>query len=136
MAVDEFFEFEPGDRAPPPVRTRAFVISDPNALLVAFHLDDPNPERLRAPLVERDRVVGNQDFVQVEVDTDGLGRTSRFFRANPRGVIGDGLYSEAIGDDDLAPDYPFEVVTRRTAQGWAAVFRIPLGALPSPNRVR
>jgi hypothetical protein len=129
LKMERFVEVTPSDNGPPPVRSVGYLIRDARALYVALHLQDPQPDRIRAPFVERDRVFGDQDLVQVEVDAVGDGQASRFFRVNPRGVQGDGVYSESAAADDFAPDFRYDSLARLTAEGWVAVLRIPLASL-------
>jgi hypothetical protein len=131
--MDRFVEVAPADNRPPPVRSVGYLIRDARALYVALHMEDPQPGRIRAPFVERDRVFGDQDLVQVEVDAVGDGQASRFFRVNPRGVQGDGVYSESAGADDFAPDFRYDSLARVTADGWVAALRIPLASLALPS---
>jgi len=133
LKLVRFFEIFPGDGGAPPVETRASLIRDGDALFVAVHASDPEPGRIRAPLVDRDRVFTDQDFIQVEIDPLGQGRSSRLFRVNPRGVQGDGVYDETVGIDDFSPDFRYESVARRTATGWTVALRIPRPSLPAPG---
>jgi hypothetical protein len=129
LKMGRFVEVSPADNGPPPVRSVGYLIRDASALYVAVHMEDPQPGRIRAPFVERDRVFGDQDLVQVEVDAVGDGQASRLFRVNPRGVQGDGVYSESAGADDFAPDFRYDSLARVTANGWVAALRIPLASL-------
>jgi hypothetical protein len=133
LRMDRFVEVAPADNGPPPVRSVGYLIRDARALYVALHMQDPQPGRIRAPFVERDRVFGDQDLVQVEVDAVGDGQASRLFRVNPRGVQGDGVYSESAGADDWAPDFRYDSLARVTADGWVAVLRIPLASLAAAS---
>ena len=136
LQIAAFWQTAPVEEAEPPVRTMAYLVRDADALYVAFHLEDPRPEEIRAPFGDRDAVRSDQDFVQVEIDAEGSGRSARLYRVNPRGVQTDGVFSEATQQDDLAPDFTFETLTRITPGGWVAAFRIPLVELGMPKRSR
>jgi len=130
LVLAHFYEILPHDNTPAAVQTRARIIRDDRALFATIWMEDPDPRQLRAPLVERDQVTAEQDLVQLEVDAVGDGRSSRLFRVNPRNVQADGVYVESTGLDDFSPDFAFESETRIVADGWMAVFRVPLSSLP------
>jgi hypothetical protein len=88
-----------------------------------------DPSLIRAPFVRRDRVAAGQDYVQFFIDPLGTRRFAQVFRVNVQGVQTDGLVNEATGTEDDAPDFPFDVATRRTAEGWQAELRIPWSSL-------
>src|SRR5262249_6396134 len=67
--IDDFVEFFKGDNTPPPVHTSAWVAYDSRFFYVAFRCDDPNAAAIRAPFVDRDRVLPDQDYVTVMLDT-------------------------------------------------------------------
>lgn len=133
LRVDRFYDIAPGDNAEPPAATVAWLGYDSRFLYVAFRADDPRPERIRAPYVSRDRIFGDQDFVQVDVDTRDDGKSATLFRVNARGIQADGVYTESSGADDFAPDFDFESAARLTPTGWQVEMRIPLSALRYPR---
>src|SRR5512140_2548220 len=55
--IDRFYETNPGDNTPPPVRTTAWITYDDRYLYIAVKCDDPAPGKIRAPFVERDDVI-------------------------------------------------------------------------------
>jgi len=63
------------------------------------------------------------------IDPVGNRKFAHFFRVNPRGAIGDGLYNEDSGAEDFSPDFDFEVATAPFEGGWAVEFRIPFSSL-------
>ena len=126
--VERFYEIAPGDRGEPPVRTVGLLGYDSAFLYVGARCYDPEPAKIRAPLVERDRVF-NQDLVQIDLDARDEGRWSMIFRVNPRGVQADAVWDEAAGYDDFSPDFHWESATRLDERGWTAEMRIPLSTL-------
>lgn len=127
-SVEHFFEIAPGDNVDPPVKTVGLLAYDAEFLYVGVRCQDPEPSRIRAPYVERDRVT-DQDLVQIDLDARDEGRWSMIFRINPRGVQADGVFDEATGVDDFSPDFHFESAARITAEGWTAELKIPLSTL-------
>lgn len=130
--VDRFYEIVPGDNVEPPVATVGLLAYDSEYLYVGVRCQDPDPSRIRAPFVERDRVA-NQDLVQIDLDARDEGRWSMIFRINPRGVQADGVFDEAVGVDDFSPDFHFESAARITPEGWSAEMKIPLSSLRYPG---
>lgn len=129
--IDEFVEYFRGDNTAPPANTVGYIAYDSEAVYVAFHADDPRPEHIRAPLVDRDKVRGDQDYVAVLLDTLNDGRSGVAFRVNPRGVQTDSVVSDG-NEEDFSPDFFYQAVARRTATGWSAEMRIPLSSLRYP----
>ena len=127
--LDRFWELAPQDKVEAKVRTEARVARDDHALYVAVRAFDPDMSQLRAPFARRDNVLRDQDMIVLNVDPVGNRKFAHFFRVNPRGSVGDGLYNEDSGSEDFSPDFEFEVVTGRFEGGWTAEFRIPFSSL-------
>jgi hypothetical protein len=127
--VDEFWESSPQANIPAKVRTEARFLYDRQALYVGVRAFDPDMSRLRAPFARRDNVLSDQDMIVLFIDPVGNRKFAHFFRVNPRGSIGDGLYNDDTSTEDFSPDIEFEVVTGRFDGGWTAEFRIPFSSL-------
>ena len=130
--IEAFVEYYRGDNTEPPAKTIGRIAYDAEALYVAFTSDDPRPREIRAPLVDRDKVLGDQDYVAVLLDTLNDRRSGVAFRVNPRGVQTDSVVNDATGEEDFSPDFFYQAVARRTATGWSAEMRIPLSSLRYP----
>ena len=126
---DRFWQLFPQDKVPAPVRTEVRFAYDNQALYVAVRAHDPDVGQLRAPFTRRDKVFSDQDMIVVNIDPVGNRKFAHFFRVNPRGSIGDGLYNEDTGTEDFSPDVEFDVATGRFEGGWTAEFRIPFASL-------
>lgn len=136
--MTEFYEYRPRDAVPAKYPTEVRIAYDKHALFLGLTAHDPDPSRLDAPLVRRDRVEGTQDLFAVHIDPAGTRKFAQIFRVNAAGAIGDGLFNEDTTNEDYSPDFEFEVRTARTATGWTAEFRIPFSSLrysdpPSPT---
>ena len=129
QVYDRFWEVFPSDNIEARVRTEMRIAFDGAALYVAVHAFDPNPGDLRAPFARRDNVLADQDMLVLFVDPVGNRKFAHFFRVNPRGSVGDGLFNEDSQSEDFSPDFEFDVVTGRFAGGWTAEFRIPFSSL-------
>src|SRR5688572_3529707 len=131
--IETFVEYFRGDNTSPPAKTIGFLAYDAQAVYVAFLATDPSPRAIRAPLVDRDKVLGDQDYVAILIDTQNDRRSGVAFRVNPRGVQTDSVVNDANGEEDFSPDFFYEAVARRTPEGWAAEMRIPLASLRYPS---
>jgi hypothetical protein len=131
--IDGFVEYYTGDNGAPPAQTVGLLAYDELAVYVAFMADDPRPADIRAPLVDRDKVLGDQDYVAILIDTLNDRRSGVAFRVNPRGVQTDSVVNDANGLEDFSPDFFYEAVARRTERGWTAEMRIPLASLRYPS---
>ena len=129
QAFDRFWSVSPQDGEPARVKTEVRFAYDRSALYVAVRAWDPDPSRLRAPFARRDNVLADQDMIDVFVDPVGNRKFAHFFRVNPNGSIGDGLYNEDTATEDFSPDLEFDVATGRFEGGWTAEFRIPFSSL-------
>ena len=131
--LDRFWQNFPQAEVEAPVRTEARFASDAHALYVAIRAFDPDMGRLRAPFARRDNVLSDQDMLVLFLDPVGARKFAHFYRVNPRGSVGDGLYNEDSGTEDFSPDFDFEVATGRFEGGWTAEFRIPFSTLRYAN---
>lgn len=129
QAFDRFWSVSPQDGEPARVKTEVRFAYDRSALYVAVRAWDPDPSRLRAPFARRDNVLADQDMIDVFIDPVGNRKFAHFFRVNPNGSIGDGLYNEDTATEDFSPDLEFDVATGRFEGGWTAEFRIPFSSL-------
>jgi hypothetical protein len=127
--VNDFWETQPGDNVPPRARTLAFLTYDEKYLYIAVRCDDPRPEKIRAPYVDRDQVIGTDDNVAIFLDTRNDRRSAMEFRVNPRGIQGDANWNEANFNEDFSPDFFYDSAARITAEGWVAEMRIPFSSL-------
>jgi len=127
--IDTFWETSPGDNVPAKARTVAFLTYDDRAFYIGVRCDDPRPERIRAPYVDRDQVIGTDDNIAIFLDTRNDRRSAMEFRVNPRGIQGDAIWNEANGNEDFSPDFFYDTAARVTAEGWTAELRIPFSSL-------
>jgi hypothetical protein len=122
-ALDAFVETNPGDNVAAKAATVALVTYDGRHLYVGLRCDDPEPARIRAPFVERDQVVGTDDNVAIFLDTRNDGRSAVELRVSPRGQQADGVFNDASGNEDFAPDFFYDTAARITERGWRATRR-------------
>ena len=130
--IDGFVEYFRSDNTQPPAKTIGLLAYDQDAVYVAFVAEDPRPRDIRAPLVDRDKVLGDQDYVAILIDTLNERRSGVAFRVNARGVQTDSVVNDATGEEDFSPDFFYQAVAIRTPTGWSAEMRIPLSSLRYP----
>ncbi len=127
--------------ADPRWRTEVRLLVEDDALVLGVRALDPEPERIRAPLLRRDRVTRDQDFISLLLDTGGERRAAQFFRINPRGVVADGSFipgrtAQVEGndtDEDFSPDFDVEVRTSQDERGYVVEMRVPFSTLRLPR---
>jgi len=132
-AVETWFETNPGDNVPAPVRNLGYLTYDDRFFYAAFDFADPDPRQMRSPLTDRDGFGGDTDYAGVILDTRNDHRTGVEFLVNPRGVQFDGVIDDVSGNEDVSPDFFWQAATRVTATGWRLEMRIPFSSLRYPR---
>ncbi len=131
--VDTWFETNPGDNTPPPVRNVGRLAYDERYLYVGFEFEDPNPRAIRAPLGDRDALSGTTDYGGVILDTRNDGRTAVLLLANARGLQYDAITDDGGAGEDSSPDFYWDAAGRITSTGWTLEIRVPFSSLRYPK---
>ncbi len=132
-AIDRFYETQPGNNVPPKVKTVVFLTYDDHDFYIGVRAFDPVPQKIRAPYVERDNVIGTDDNIAVFLDTRNDKRSAIELRVNPRGIQGDAIFNDANSNEDFSPDFFYDTAARIDRQGWSAEYRIPFSSLRYPH---
>jgi hypothetical protein len=132
--IDAFTQREPKDGAPPTYRTVAFLGYDHKNLYVIFVCFDSEPAKIRANLARRENI-GDDDLVQIMIDTFHDQRRAYSFVVNPFGIQLDQLYSENSGYDDSF-DTLWDSEGKLTPQGYVVRIAIPFRSLRFPRDSR
>jgi uncharacterized protein DUF5916/cellulose/xylan binding protein with CBM9 domain len=127
--VDQFFETFPGDNTEPAAKTIVYLGYDDKYFYMGVHAYDPQPDKIRAPYVERDSVIGTDDNLAVFLDTRNDRRSAIELRVNPRGDQGDAIYDDGTGNEDFSFDTFYDTAAKLTSDGWTAEYRIPFSSL-------
>jgi len=127
--IDKFYETSPGDNIPAKVATTALITYDSRYFYIGIRADDPEPQRIRAPFVDRDGVIGTDDNIAIFLDTRNDKRSAIELRVNPRGIQADGIFNDANRNEDFAPDFYYDTAAQITKEGWQAELRIPFSSL-------
>ncbi len=122
------FEVRPGENTPPPVRTELRVTYDDRAIYFAFLAHDPQPERIRARLTDRDRA-WNDDWVGIVIDTFNDQRRAYELLSNPLGVQIDAINDEVGGNYDDSWNAIWKSAGRITDDGYQVEMGIPFNQI-------
>ncbi len=126
--INEMFQREPTEGAPVSEKTEFLFLYDRNNLYVGIRCFD-DPEGITAKELARDVSLGEDDRVQVILDTFLDGRSGYWFQIGPRGSIGDALINENGKDFNKSWDGLWDGKAKITANGWEAELVIPFKTL-------
>ncbi len=135
LVIDLPYEWFPGDNVTPRVKTEALITYDAENLYVAFRCQDPNPQAIRAHLIDRD-VIGTfvqDDHVGFNLDTFNDEQRAFQFRVNPLGVQVDAVFSEVTAAEDFSWDAIWASAGRITKEGYTVEMAIPFKQLRFPR---
>ena len=127
VPVTTFVQRDPLEGAAPSFKTEARVVYDSTAIYVAVRAFDAEPSRIAGFLTRRDAGSAS-DWIQLYIDSYYDRRTAYQFGVNPLGVKQDAYWFNENNVDD-SWDAVWEVVVRRSEEGWQAEFRIPFSQL-------
>jgi len=122
------YETSPADNAPPPVKTEMWITHDERSLYVAVRAQDPEPQKIRARLRDRDNAFSD-DFVGVVFDTFNDERRAFEFFVNALGVQMDMFQNDITGNEDAAWDALWASAGHLTATGYEVEMAIPFSSL-------
>lgn len=127
LSIGGFVQRYPLDGTPVSEETTAYVGSTPRFLYLAFVCKDRTPKLVRAHLKRRDSL-GDDDFVEVTLDTFRDQRRAFVFQSNALGIQADALYSEQSGAD-FSFDTVWDSWGKVTPFGYVVLMRIPFASL-------
>ncbi len=122
--VTGLIQREPDTGEPFSQRTEVYFGFDELNLYVAFRCFG-DPDQITAKEMARDVSLGNDDRVQVILDTYLDGRSAYWFQVGPRGSIGDAIVSENGAAFNKAWDGLWTGKAHIHAEGWDAEMAIP-----------
>ena len=128
LPVTRFIQREPANGAPFSLETEVFIGFDDHHLYVAFRCYQ-DPAQITAKELARDISLGNDDRVQVILDTYLDGRNGFWFQVGPRGSIGDAIVSENGAAFNKAWDGLWRGKASIHEEGWDAEMAIPFKTL-------
>ncbi|WP_019026895.1 carbohydrate binding family 9 domain-containing protein [Colwellia piezophila] len=127
------YEKSPGDGTPSPVKTEVYFYENGSSFNVAFIAYDPNPEKIRASLRDRDNLWAD-DNVAIIIDTFNDERSGYEFFVNPLGAQADVRMDDTDGwDEDSSWDAIWDSAGQITDFGYVVEMSIPFSALRFPD---
>jgi Domain of unknown function (DUF5916) len=127
IPVTEFAQRDPKEGAAPTHPTDVRVAYDATSVYVAVRAMEPDQERLVGILTRRDES-SPSDWIRIIFDSYRDKRTAYEFAVNAAGVKQD-RYWFADTNNDGGWDAVWDVAVRKTADHWAAEFKIPFSQL-------
>ena len=126
--VNEFYQREPDPGQPISEKTEVYICYGEKELYIGFRCYD-DPKRITAKELKRDISLGEDDRVQVIIDTYLDKRNGFWFQIGPRGSIGDALVSENGAAFNKQWDGLWEGRAKIQDFGWEAEMAIPFKTL-------
>jgi len=123
-----------GGGTPSAQQTESWICADKTHLYLAFRCRDAHPELIQASMTQRNGNIGHDDFVGLDIDSQGSHRGFSTFIVNPRGALLDQLEGGTADNITWAGDWKAGV--RRTAHGWNCEMSIPFALMRYPKGTR
>lgn len=120
-------QYAPRRGDPAAQRTEVLVAYDSTHLYIAFRVFDT--EEATAQLTRRDASLFDDDAVVVMLDTYHDRQSGYYFMTNLLGTQADGRIADDGRTVDGSWDASWRSAARRTSNGWAAEFAIPLASV-------
>ncbi len=133
--IDQLYQREPNPGAEVSEKTIFYICYDNNFLYCAAKCYD-DPKKITAKEMARDVSLGNDDRIQIILDTYLDHRNGYWFQIGPRGSIGDALVSENGASFNKEWDALWNGKASITKDGWEAEMAIPfktMGFDPEKN---
>ncbi len=115
----------PDENIPAPVYTEALVMEDGETLYVAFKAKDPEPEKIKAFLTDRDEN-WSHDRVSVKIDSYNDQTLAYQFYINALGTQSDTINNQITGRESDAWDAIWDSAGKLTNTGYQVEVALPL----------
>jgi hypothetical protein len=130
--IGQLIQREPAPGESPTEHTEVTLLRDAKYLYIGVMCHDSEPDKIIGTQMARDANLGNDDRLQIVLDTYRDQRNAFYFATNPAGALVDGLLF-SNGQSNMNWDAIWHVRTRRTGDGWSAEFAIPFNSLSFPS---
>ncbi len=131
--VELKYDINPGENAPAPVATTAYIMEDGEYIYVAFDAKDPNPEQIKAYYRDRDEIF-QDDFVGFIIDTFNAERRGFEFFVNPLGAQGDLTRDDTRFNEDSSWNTLWESAGKLYDDGYRVEMAIPYRSIRFPSQ--
>lgn len=128
LLVDLNLVNSPWENLPSPIKTTAKLIENGEFLYVSFVAEDPEPEKIKGFLTDRDSAWFH-DNVGIKLDTHNNRRLNYEFFVNPYGVQNDATFNEITGRPNSSWDGLWYAFGKKTKQGYQVEIAIPYNIL-------
>ena len=126
-----YHQRQPNDERPAPVSTQVKVLYSKTHLYIGFKSEDPEPDKIRANITDRDGFFGD-DYVGVILDTYANNQEAYEFVVNPLGVQMDA--TRTASSEDFNFDALWYSAANITDDGYTAVMKVPFKSFNFPDR--
>ncbi len=124
-----FFRY--GGGTPSAQQTECWLCADKTHLYFAFRCRDAHPALIRASMTQRNGNIGHDDFVGMDIDSQGNHHGFSTFIVNARGALFDQLEGGTADNITWAGDW--KAAARRTPHGWNCEISIPFALMRYPR---
>jgi hypothetical protein len=129
LKVTDFRQRQPKDLEPATQPTAAYLSYDGSNVYAAFVCTQPRSD-IRARMQKREDL-GSDDLVGLYLDTFHDRQRAYFFFSSPVGIQGDGIMSEA-GGEDISFDTQWDSQGTLTDDGYVVLIAVPFKVLRFP----
>ncbi len=123
-SISNLLQVEPRSGEPPTETTQVWVAFNTDLLYIAVRCLDRNTGQIVATEMRRDAALGENDKIELVLDTYHDHRNAYYFATNPAGALVDGRVTENQ-EPALEWDGMWLVRTHIDDRGWTAEFEIP-----------
>ncbi len=123
-AIEDFVQVEPRSGEKPTEATNVWVAFSDNSLYIAVRCRDSSVRQIVTTDMGRDTELGENDKIEIVLDTYHDHRNAYYFATNAAGALVDGRVTENQ-EPALEWDGVWNVRTRIDEHGWTAEFEIP-----------
>ncbi len=127
-------ETYPAKLAKAPVATEGRILIADGAFWVGIRAEDPEPEKIQAPLRDRDGLELD-DYVGVSIDPNGKRLKTYEFHVSASGVQADWMRDNVEDKRVREWDADWQAEAKRGEHGFTVEIRIPMHVIQLPNEV-
>jgi len=120
-----------GGGTPSPQQTEVWICADRTHLYFAFRCLDSRPDLIQSSMTQRNGNLGHDDFVGMDIDSQGSRHGFSTFITTARGTQFEQLEGGTADNITWAGDW--KTATRRTKRGWNCEMAIPFALMRYPR---
>lgn len=128
-SIASLTQVTPVEGAPAAGRTVVKVLASPREIVFGIVADGAPDIPITSFTKARDTDPGNEDYLEIVLDTFRDGRSGYVFSVNPTGARLDGLVARQGEGYDASWDAIWEAATARDGNTWSVEIRIPIVSL-------